>query len=262
MLLKENQEQVDLFVPHLDLNIDLLRKARIYIGMPCFGGKIQDSTFMSFVKWGHKAHELDISWAVECVSNESLIPRARNLCVNSFLYSSVDFTHLMFIDADIAWEPKSLLALLNRDEDVVGGMYASKHMPTRVIANIIGPKMENGLTEVDKIGTGFLLIKRHVFEKLDAHPSVKLFGWENGMPSDSQKGLLKTYFDTSVRDGRYLSEDWFFCENWRDLGGKVWLDTNVQLAHTGSFVYGLGAQEKLYEDLHNLYKGTSVQILE
>ena len=67
--------------------------------MPCFGGKILDLTFMSFIKWGHKSIELDISWAVECVSNESLITRARNISVASFLKSPAKFTHLMFIDA-------------------------------------------------------------------------------------------------------------------------------------------------------------------
>ena len=150
---EENQEQID-------LNIDLLREAKIYIGMPCFGGKILDSTFMSFIKWGHKAIELGMSWAVECVSNESLITRARNISVASFLKSPAKFTHLMFIDADIAWEPWNLLSLLNRDEDVVGGLYAAKQFPTRVIANIIGPQMENGLMEVSKVGTGFLLINQ------------------------------------------------------------------------------------------------------
>ena len=254
MPLEENQEQID-------LNIDLLREARIYIGMPCFGGKILDSTFMSFIKWGFKSIELGVSWAVECVSNESLITRARNVIVASFLKHPAKFTHLLFVDADIAWEAHHLLALLNRDEDVVGGLYAAKQVPTRVIANLLGPQMENGLMEVSKVGTGFLLIKRHVFEKLDAHPSVVPFLWENGIPKEVD-GSLRTYFDTAMREGRYMSEDWNFCENWRDLGGKVWLDTKVQLGHTGSYMYGLGAQEETYKTLHNFYKGTSVQILE
>ena len=82
-----------------------------------------------------------------------------------------------------------------------------------------------------------------------------------GIPKEID-GYLRTYFDTSIREGRYMSEDWNFCENWRDLGGKVWLDTKVQLGHTGSYMYGLGAQEKTYKTLHNFYKGTSVQISE
>ena len=254
MLPEENQEQID-------LNIDLLRQAKIYIGMPCFGGKILDSTFMSFIKWGFKSIELGVSWAVECVSNESLITRARNVIVASFLKHPAKFTHLLFVDADIAWEAHHLLALLNRDEDVVGGLYAAKQVPTRVIANLLGPQMENGLMEVSKVGTGFLLIKRHVFEKLDAHPSVVPFLWEHGIPKEVD-GYLRTYFDTAMREGRYMSEDWNFCENWRDLGGKVWLDTKVQLGHTGSYMYGLRAQEETYKTLHNFYKGTSVQILE
>ena len=246
----------------IDLSTEVLREAKIYIGMPCFGGNLQATTFMSFMQWSNKAHECNVSWGVECVGNESLIPRARNICVSSFLNNPAKFTHLMFIDADITFEPWHLLSLLARDEDVVGGLYAAKSIPTRIISNEwIGDEKDDGLREVRKIGTGFLMIKRHVFEKLDAHPNVVPFCWETGMP-DETKTNLKTYFDTSVRDGRYFSEDWFFCENWRDLGGKVWLDTNVQLGHTGSFVYGLGAQEETYKTLHNFYKGTSVQILE
>jgi len=40
---------------------------------------------------------------------------------------------------------------------------------------------------------------------------------------------LKTYFDTAVRQNRYYSEDWTFCENYRDLGGKIWVDKRVLL---------------------------------
>ena len=246
----------------IEMSTEILQAARIYIGMPCYGGNLQSTTFMSFIQWSHKAYECSVNWGVECVINESLITRARNICVASFLSSPAKFTHLMFIDADITFEPWHILALLARDEDVVGGLYTAKSMPTRIIANNwIGDEKDNGLREARKIGTGFMMIKRHVFEKLDAHPNVVPVTWETGMPDEVKTGL-KTYFDTSVRDGRYLSEDWFFCENWRDLGGKVWLDTNVQLAHTGSFVYGLGAQEELYKSLHGFYKGTSVQILE
>ncbi len=248
------------FGEQMQIDTDLLKATSLFIAMPCFGSKLEATTFMSFLGWGNLCHELGIKWQVECVGNESLITRARNISVSSFLGSRLNFTHLMFIDSDITFEPWHLLSLLSRDKDVVGGLYTAKTFPTRVVANhFLGEATEDGMHEVRKTGTGFLMIKRHVFEKLDAHPSVLPFDWEIGIPPNANKNL-KTYFDTSVRDGRYLSEDWFFCENWRDLGGKVWLDTNVQLGHTGSFLYGLGEQEELYRSLHGFYKETSVEL--
>jgi hypothetical protein len=63
---------------------------------------------------------------------------------------------------------------------------------------------------------------------------------------------MKTYFDTAVRENRYYSEDWTFCENWRDLGGKIWVDKRVLLRHTGTYVFDYAAQDQLYKDLHEL----------
>jgi hypothetical protein len=55
-----------------------------------------------------------------------------------------------------------------------------------------------------------------------------------------------------VRENRYYSEDWTFCENWRDIGGKVWVDKRVLLKHTGTYVFDYAAQDQLYKDLHQL----------
>ena len=107
---------------------------------------------------------------------------------------------------------------------------------------------EEILQEVSKTGTGFLLIKRHVFEKLNAHPAVKPFNNDIGLPKELDP-FMKTYFDTGVREGRYYSEDWAFCENWRDLGGDVWIDRRVLLKHTGTYVFDHAAQDRLYNDL-------------
>jgi hypothetical protein len=109
----------------------------------------------------------------------------------------------------------------------------------------------DGLQEVTKTGTGFLLMKRHIFEKLNAHPAVKPFNSDIGLPAELNV-YMKTYFDTAVRENRYYSEDWTFCENWRDLGGKIWVDKRVLLKHTGTYVFDYAAQDQLYKDLHAL----------
>jgi hypothetical protein len=96
-----------------------------------------------------------------------------------------------------------------------------------------------------------MLIRREVFAKLDGHPAVRPFNNDIGMDA-SLNQHMKTYFDTAVREGRYYSEDWTFCENWRDLGGEVYIDKRVLLRHVGTYVFdGLG-QSKLFQDLKNV----------
>jgi hypothetical protein len=244
----------------IQVNVDYLKNTRVHICMPCYGGMLTESTFTSFIKWGNTAKQLGINWTVETLSNESLISRGRNTLTARFLHNT-ESTHLMFIDADIGWEPWHLLVLLNRDVDVIGGLYPMKSMPVKWCVNGFegaetGP---DHLQEVTKTGTGFLLIKREVFEKLNAHPAVKPFVNDIGLPAELNPHM-KTYFDTAVREGRYYSEDWTFCENWRDLGGKVWVDKRVLLRHSGTYVFDYAAQDRVYQELHALAQqnGTGV----
>ena len=60
----------------------------MHICMPCYGGMLTESTFMSFVRWGNTARQLGIDFTVETLTNESLISRARNTMVAKFLSQS------------------------------------------------------------------------------------------------------------------------------------------------------------------------------
>ena len=234
----------------IQVNVDYLKNTRVHICMPCYGGMLTESTFTSFIKWASTAKQLGINWTVETLSNESLISRGRNTLTARFLHNK-ESTHLMFIDSDIGWEAWHLLVLLNRDVDVIGGLYPMKSLPIKWCVNGFDGAEEgaDGLQEVTKTGTGFMLIKRDVFEKLDAHPAVRSFANDIGLPPELNS-YMKTYFDTAVREGRYYSEDWTFCENWRDLGGKVWVDKRVLLKHTGHFVFDYVGQDAVYKQLH------------
>jgi hypothetical protein len=233
----------------IQVNVDYLKTTRVHICMPCYGGMLTESTFMSFIKWSNTARQLGIDWTMETLTNESLISRARNTMVAKFL-ANPDSTHLMFVDADIGWEPWHLLVLLNRDVDVIGGLYPMKSLPIKWCVNGFDGAEEgaDGLQEVSKTGTGFFLVKRHVFEKLNAHPATKPFINDIGLPVELNP-YMKTYFDTAVRENRYYSEDWTFCENWRDLGGRIWVDKRVLLRHTGTYTFAHESQEKLITDV-------------
>ena len=237
----------------VQVNVDFLRTTRVHIAMPCYGGMLTESTFMSFIKWANTARQLGIDWTLETMVNESLISRARNTLTAKFLEQK-ESTHLFFVDADIGWEPWHLLVLLNRDVDVIGGLYPMKTMPIKWVVNGFEGAEEgtDGLQEVSKAGTGFLLMKRAVFEKMKSHPAVKQYKNDIGLdPKFDQH--LKTYFDTAVRQNRYYSEDWTFCENWRDLGGKVWVDKRVLLRHSGSYVFCMENQQHLMDSIGPMY---------
>jgi hypothetical protein len=237
----------------IQVNVDYLRTTRVHICMPCYGGMLTESCFMSYIKWSNTCRQLGIDWTMETMTNESLISRARNTLTAKFLHNK-ESTHLMFIDADIGWEPWHLLVMLNAQKDVIGGLYPMKSLPVKWCVNGFegAAVSEDGtLQEVSKTGTGFMLIKREVFEKLNAHPATKPFMNDIGLPPELNP-YMKTYFDTAVRENRYYSEDWTFCENWRDLGGQVWVDKRVLLKHTGTYVFDYQTQDQLYRDLHTL----------
>lgn len=231
----------------IKVNIDYIRKQRIQFATPAYGGMMTESTFLSFIKWANTARQLNIDWSIETMVNESLISRARNTLVAKFLESK-ESTHLMFVDADIGFEPWQVLALLNHDVDIVGGLYPMKTLPVKWVVNgLEGSTVnENGLLEVTKTGTGFMLIKREVFERMNSHPAVKPYKNDIGL-DPKYDAYLKTYFDTAVREGRYMSEDWTACANFIELGGKVHVDTRVLLKHTGSFTFSNETQEHLIQ---------------
>jgi hypothetical protein len=234
------------------LNTDLLKSQKIHICMPCYGGMVTESTFLSFIRFSNTARQLGLDWSIETTVNESLVPRARNTLVSKFL-TATDATHLMFIDADIGWESWHLLLLMNHDLDVVGGLYPMKSLPLKWVVN----KLENGetrgdLLEVSKAGTGFLLIKREVFHKLKQHPDVKHYNNDIGVDAKFDAEMYN-FFDTTIRDNRYYSEDYTFCENWRQMGGKIFVDKRIVLKHAGYFNYSLSEHEKLVEEYGKIY---------
>ena len=237
----------------VQVNVDFLRTTKVHLAMPCYGGMLTESTFMSYIKWANTAKQLGIDWTIETMVNESLISRARNTLTAKFLHMP-DATHLMFVDADIGWEPWHLLVLLNHTSnpkvDMIGGLYPMKALPIRWVINGFAGAEEgpDGLQEVSKAGTGFLLTKKSVFQKMNAHPAVKPYKNDIGLDPVYDQ-YLKTYWDTAVRQQRYYSEDWCACENYRDLGHQIWVDRRVLLRHAGHFNFCVESQNYAMENM-------------
>ena len=203
--------------------------------------------------------------------NESLITRARNYLADEFMRSG--YTHLLFIDSDIHFNPQDVLALLALNKDVIGGPYPKKsinwanvkkavqnnpNIDPRELENLVGEYVFNvvkGTTqfsvteplEVLEIGTGFMMIKREVLDKMkEAYPMIHYKPDHVGQANFDGSRYIHAFFDTvidhkeSITGGgsdRYLSEDYMFCQMWRKLGGEIYLCPWMKTQHIGSYAF-------------------------
>jgi hypothetical protein len=227
-----------------------LRTTHVHFCLPMYNGVCNEATFISMIKFSIIAAKLGINYSIDTMVNESLITRGRNNLVAKFLFNE-SATHLMFIDVDLGFDAESILRLLCANQDVVGGVYPMKRIPIRYVINTVpNPVVHGDLVEVSTLGTGFMLVKRHVFDKMiAAHPELKYR--DNIGIGQQYEPFMYGLFDTMIdKDDNYLSEDWTFCYLWRLMGGKVFADTGIKLDHTGYHKYG-GDLEELKKVLTN-----------
>jgi hypothetical protein len=199
---------------------------------------------------------LDIAYLFN--SGDALITRARNEMVAAFLDDS-RATHLLFIDADIVFDPTAVFRLLDFGRPLVAGIYPAKVIPWDVVREkaIRGvPSLEasslryvykledahkrgdpiDGFARARWAGTGFMMIERAVVERLiAAYPELSYSGVHTApdpLPGTKNRyALFDPMIDPQTRV--YLSEDYAFCERWRMLGGEIWVDLTSRLTHIG-----------------------------
>ena len=210
---------------------------RLSLGMPCYGGMVSEPTMLSLLKFSRLANQVGLKWGIDTLVNESLITRGRNNLMARMM-SVPEATHFMFIDADIRFEPDAILKMLACDKDVIGGLYPMKTLPTRYVINLEAQtKVHGDIFTVDTMGTGFLLFKRHVYEKLiAAYPKTKYVDDMN--VGKQYEPFMYAIFDVEIDErGHYLSEDWCFCRRWQKLGGEIWAHSKVLLNHIGHYEF-------------------------
>jgi len=255
----------------IKINIDELKKHKLFIATPMYGGQCYGLYAKAALDTQTVLSKYGIQTKFSFLFNESLITRARNYLVDEFLRT--DFTHMMFIDSDIHFNPQDIIALLALDKDVCGGPYpkksinwkniaeaARKHpdMPLKNLSSLVGEYVFNVVKgtksfqvtepiEVLEIGTGHMMIKREVFQKLaDAYPSIKYKPDHVGQANFDGSRYIHAYFDTIIdtKDSptgggsdRYLSEDYMFCQMWRKIGGQIYLCPWMKNQHIGTYAF-------------------------
>lgn len=212
-------------------------KCHLHIGIPCYGGMITEPCMTSFLRFTLLAQQVGLNWSLDTMVNESLIPRGRNNLMAKMMTNPAA-THFMFIDADIRFQPESILQMMAYDKEVIGGLYPKKSLPINYVINLKPQVTVQGdIYTVDTMGTGFLLFKRQVYEKLiKAHPECKYVD-DIGLGKQYEP-MMYAIFDTIIdHRGHYLSEDWTFCRRWQALGGDIWAHSKTLLNHIGHYEF-------------------------
>ena len=212
-------------------------KVHVHFGIPCYGGQITEPCFTSFLRFILMASRSGLQWSLDTMVNESLVTRARNNLMAKMMTNTAA-THFMFIDADIRFQPEAIFMMLASDKDVIGGLYPKKALPVQYVINVKpGTVIQNDIFPVDTMGTGFMMFKRHVYEKLcAAHPETKYVD-DVGLGKQYEPTMY-SIFDTEIDErGHYLSEDWTFCRRWAKLGGEIYAHAKVLLNHSGHYEF-------------------------
>ena len=212
-------------------------KHHVHFGIPCYGGQITEPCFTSFLRFILMASQMGLQWSLDTMVNESLVTRARNNLMAKMM-TNEKATHFMFIDADIRFQPESIFMMLAAEKDVIGGLYPKKALPVSYVINVQpGTQIINDVFKVDTMGTGFMMFKRHVYEKLiAAHPETKYVD-DVGLGKQYEPTMY-SIFDTVIDEkGHYLSEDWTFCRRWAALGGEIYAHAKVLLNHSGFYEF-------------------------
>ena len=121
-------------------------------------------------------------------------------------------------------------------KDAISDEALVQHKLLRYNVNYINNTLniEKNLAEVRHLATGFMMFKRDVIEKMSrAFPSTKYVD-DVQFLSGTENDFAFALFDCGVVDDHYMSEDWMFCERWRQMGGKIFIDVSIPLSHSGT----------------------------
>ncbi len=236
-------------------------RTHLVIGTPCYGGLVTSLFTTSLMRLQHAcAQKGDIDLSVNLMSGDALITRARQNVVAHFL--STPATHLLFVDADISFDPTQVFRLLDFNADLAAGVYPTKRIDWGKVGLLAKAGMgnldsaslsyvlefedpakiesKNGFAKVRYAGTGFMMVKRETLIKMiEAYPELRYsreHQAEDPLVGNKWRSALFNCF-VEKETGVYLSEDYSFCHRWTDLGGEVWVDLQSRLSHSGTMTF-------------------------
>jgi hypothetical protein len=238
-----------------------IKLVKLFIATPMYGGLCVGGYTEGLLNCVQTFMKNRMQMYYGYMMNESLITRARNTLAYDFL--DTDATHLMFIDADITFNPEDIVRMVNADKDIICGLYPKKEINWNTVAQAVKSGVEykdlpnytgsfvvnpvggaaevkgnlNEPMEIDNGGTGFMLIKRNVFEVLKDKVPTYTSDMILIVDKNPVKKIIHEYFATSIDEvsNRLLSEDYHFCKISRKAGFKVYAAPWANLTHSGTY---------------------------
>jgi hypothetical protein len=240
---------------------------RILIATPIYDEQVMVSYHTSIVRlllaFGRRRPDVAFDHRLQ---GTAVISHARNAAA-TLLLADKRYSHLLFIDGDMGFQPSLIERMLAFDQPVVGCIAPKRRLnypalatalrevedPTeaRFLAQeyinhpgdfVVGPDGEHfireGFVRVLRTGTGVMLLKRHVVEQLsEAFPEL----WADGLQGDYESlGVLggrvfQPFAENwQAAGGLYVSEDFAFCSRWvQGCGGEIWACADETITHVG-----------------------------
>ena len=232
----------------------------LIIATPCFGGQISVHYAASLFKLQARSRSYsDFRLKILFKDSDALITRARASLISQFL-DDPDATHLLFVDADIGFEPEQVLRLLECGAEMCAAIYPIKRIDWDKVKSAIETDRPNpaaaalkyvfevddpnavtekgGFVKVCYAGTGFLMIRRQALERMCARYPQFRYQRDHSLDAATASDHRFALFECMIaEDGTYLSEDFAFCKRWTDMGGEIWADLNSKLNHVGPMTF-------------------------
>lgn len=210
---------------------------KLFIAIPSYDFKVSVKLAGTLIKLGRMVDQHGVEMTLETICGCSVVSRARNLLVGSFL--DTDCTNMLFIDSDMTITPEDILRLLawSSDKNIVAGIASARKKQTTYYSMLDQDAdgclaMDRmGLVRAKRVGTGFMMIQRQVLETLrDKHPEWRYY-------DASADKHLHSIFDFKSTPEGYIGEDYLLCDRARELGFEVWIDPTIKIGHLGAMEY-------------------------
>ncbi len=207
---------------------------KLFLATPAFDGRVHVQYAVSLSETRLLLASQGIEVVININSSGSLLVAERNRLNKAFL--ATDCTHMLCIDSDLGWPAQAVEAMLKHDVDFVAGCYPARGEKTFLFRAEYNDDESlktdgKGLIKMQYIPAGFMLIKRHVIEKMNAH-FAHLYFEPKAANLKNENGYC--LFDTEVWEGEFWGEDYVFCRRAREAGFDIWVDPMIEFDHAGT----------------------------
>ncbi len=235
-------------------------RVNLVVATPCFGGQVSVIYAASLLKLEKRLRTYKgVSLKVLFKDSDALITRARASLVSQFL-DDASATHLLFIDADVGFEPDQVLRLVECGAEMCAAVYPIKRLDwnkvqqtietvrlnpqaaaLRYVFEVDDPNAvieQHGFVKVRYAGTGFLMIRRQALARMCVRYPQLQYKRDHSIDAAAASDNRFALFECMIaEDGTYLSEDFAFCKRWTDIGGEIWADLGSKLNHVGPMTF-------------------------